>query len=163
MTEYKLGQAIERIRDKNMLTFRRVEYLSEARITSIILGILSHYGWDVFDPYEVAHQYKTSSGKVDVALSKSMQVKVFVEIKKCSVNLNDTKPQDQIKRYLNDEDGVELGILTNAISWIFFARSPKSKIDIIKVAEVNVRIDDDSQINKVFSNYLSKDKVLNLG
>ena len=156
--EDELSKAIERIRDKNILTFRRVESLPEARITSIILGILSHYGWDVFNPYEVAHQYKTSSGKVDVALSEKMKIKILIEIKKCSVDLNSSKPLNQIRRYLNDEEGVELGVLTNAISWVFFERDPYSKTDLIKVAEVNIKTNSNSEIKHIFSNYLSKVK-----
>lgn len=58
MGKDELSRAIDRIRDKSIFSFRRVDNISEARVTPLILGVLYYYGWDVFDPYEVVPQYQ---------------------------------------------------------------------------------------------------------
>ena len=61
-----LSETIRLIRDE------KTEYFNEASITSLVCGILYSYGWNVFDPNEVAPQYNIRSEKhpqrVDLAL-----------------------------------------------------------------------------------------------
>lgn len=159
MEQDHLKIAIDRIRENSIFSFRRVDNISEARITPLILGVLYYYGWDVFDPNEVIPQYKIPKKYpiprkyVDIALIKSAKRQVFIEIKKVSENLNEHKPQ--IIGYLEDAEDVEIGVLTNAVSWIFYNFDLNSKT-IYQEEEINVKNDSDSKIKQIFNKYFSK-------
>jgi len=156
--ENELDRAIDRIRDKPSFAFQNVYNMSEASITLIILGILHYYGWDVFNPNEVEPQFnKRIKGRPDLALKHSMQIKGFIEIKNAKQNLNDHKKQ--IKYYLEDRTEVKLGVLTNAVSWIFYKRDPETS-SLLEVAVVDVNKHHDDYIKQIFDQYLSKEKIV---
>lgn len=156
--ENELDRAIDRIRDKPSFAFQNVYNMSEASITLIILGILHYYGWDVFNPNEVEPQFnKRIKGRPDLALKHSMQIKGFIEIKNAKQNLNDHKKQ--IKYYLEDRTEVKLGVLTNAVSWIFYKRDPETP-SLLEVAVVDVNKHHDDYIKQIFDQYLSKEKIV---
>lgn len=158
MMENELDRAIDRIRDKPSFAFQNVYNMSEASITLIILGILHYYGWDVFNPNEVEPQFnKRIKGRPDLALKHSMQIKGFIEIKNAKQNLNDHKKQ--IKYYLEDRTEVKLGVLTNAVSWIFYKRDPETS-SLLEVAVVDVNKHHDDYIKQIFDQYLSKEKIV---
>lgn len=153
--ENELDRAINRIRDKPTFAFQNVQNMSEASITLIILGILHHYGWDVFNPNEVEPQFnKRVKGRPDLALKHSMQVKGFVEIKNAKQDLNNHKKQ--IKDYLEDRIEVKFGVLTNAVSWIFYKRETESS-RLVEVASVDINKHPDNYIKEIFDLYLSKE------
>ncbi|BDZ68756.1 hypothetical protein GCM10025860_22040 [Methanobacterium ferruginis] len=156
--ENELDRAIDMIRDKPSFAFQNVYSMSEASITLIILGILHYYGWDVFNPNEVEPQFnKRIKGRPDLALKHSMQIKGFIEIKNAKQNLNDHKKQ--IKYYLEDRTEVKLGVLTNAVSWIFYKRDPETS-SLLEVAVVDVNKHHDDYIKQIFDQYLSKEKIV---
>lgn len=84
---------------------------------------------------------------------KSAKRHVFIEVKKVSENLNDH--ETQIVGYLEDAEDVKIGVLTNAVSWIFYKFDTESNT-IVHKEEINVKSDPDSKIKEIFNDYLSK-------
>lgn len=84
---------------------------------SILLPILQMLGWSIFDPTEVHPEYSAGKGRVDYALRVGGVNKVFVEAKRCSVDLE--AHQEQLLRYAF-EHGVPLAVLTNGTVWWFY-------------------------------------------
>lgn len=109
----KLSLLFNRIKaDSNFLT------VSEAQTSQgIVLPILNHLSWDVFDTTEVTPEYSVSGGRVDFALRIQSVNKVFLEIKKTSENLENRQQQ---LVYYAFQQGVKLAILTNGITWQFY-------------------------------------------
>jgi len=67
MVDDELSRAIDRIRDKPTFKFQDVKNMSEASITQIVIGILYHHGWGVFNPNEVEPQFnKDIKGRPDI-------------------------------------------------------------------------------------------------
>ena len=157
MAENELSRAINLIRIKPTFAFQNVQNMSEASITQIIFGILHHYGWDVFNPNEVEPQFnRRIKGRPDIALKHSMQVKGFIELKNPREDLNNHT--NQITDYLKDRDEVNLGVLTNAVSWIFYEQDIK-KSTFVKVAEIDIKNHPYAYIEQIFDQYLSKKNI----
>lgn len=109
----KLSALFNRIKvDSNLLT------VSEAQTSQgIVLPVLSHLGWDIFETTEVTPEYTVGGRRVDFALRIQSANKVFLEIKKTSENLDNH--QEQLVYYAFQQ-GVKLAILTNGITWQFY-------------------------------------------
>lgn len=154
-----LSNTIEIIRTQ------RNEYLNEASITSLINGILYSYGWNVFNPREVAPEYNIYSEKhpkrVDLALKLFGLRKIFIEIKDQKKGKNLKKHEKQLKGYLNKTPDVKLGILTNASSWWFYnsTKDENFHIKIIEGPKLDIIRDSNSKIENIFSDYLSRKKM----
>lgn len=148
-----LSDTIQIIREK------KIDYIDEASITSLINGVLYAYGWNVFDPYEVEPQHSVYNGKVDLAVKLFRNRKIFIEIKKSSENLKNH--EKQLKDYLRNAVDVQFGVLTNSTSWWFYTTSKdeNNHIEIIREAEVDIKKNKDSYIERIFSQYLSKEKL----
>lgn len=148
MPKNELDRAINRIRDNLTFSFQNIYKMSEASITLIILCILQHYGWDVFNLNEVEPQYnKRIKGRPDLALKHSMQIKGLIKIKNAKQDLNSHK--NQIIDYLEDRNEVRIGVLTNAVSWIFYKRETGTS-PLVKVATLNVNKHSDIYIKQIF-------------
>jgi predicted type IV restriction endonuclease len=106
----KLATLFNRIKtDGNLLT------ISEAQTSQgIVLPILNHLGWEVFNTNEVTPEFSIAGKRVDFALRIQSVNKVFLEIKKISENLENH--QEQLVYYAFQQ-GVKLAILTNGITW----------------------------------------------
>lgn len=109
----RLSALFNRIKnDGNLLT------VSEAQTSQgIVLPILNHLDWDVFNTNEVTPEYSVSGGRVDFALRIQSINKVFLEIKKTAENLENHQQQ---LVYYAFQQGVKLAILTNGITWQFY-------------------------------------------
>lgn len=144
----------------------RNEFINEASITSLVYGILYSLGWNVFDPYEVAPQYniltEAHPQRVDLALKVFGQRKIFIEIKDIKKGKNLKKNENQLKGYLQKTPDVKSGILTNSASWWFYnsKKDENNCITINRQDKVNILKDNDSFIEKIFSQYLSKEKIV---
>jgi hypothetical protein len=115
----------------------------------MILGVLFYNGWNVFDPFMVSQQYPVpDGGKVDIALIIYGNPTVFIEIKKPDKALN-KKDIEQLTRYMNQRQEINMGVLTNAIDWIFL--TPSGQI----LTEVNINKYTNDQIKEAFNEYLS--------
>ena len=96
---------------------KSLTYNEDTTKLSIILPILQSLGWTIFDPSEVTPEYSAGPGRVDYALRIRDHNKVFLEIKRCDVNLE--RHQEQLLNY-SFQQGVRLAILTNGIVWWFY-------------------------------------------
>ncbi len=92
-------------------------YNEDATKLSIVLPALQSLGWTIFDPAEVTPEYSVGTKRVDFALRIQGQNKVFLEIKRCSADLE--RHQEQLLNY-SFQQGVRLAILTNGIVWWFY-------------------------------------------
>lgn len=172
-----LSDTIQIIREKD------IDSILEASITSLIYGILYSQGWNVFDPYEVIPQHEVSQKKgrvkydeiesnskkkVDLAVELFYRKKIFIEIKKSDQKL--IKHEKQLKDYLLSipkpriglTPEVPIGVLTNATSWWFYEilDDKNNRTKIVRKETVNIDKDNDFDIERIFSNYLSRDKMV---
>ena len=112
-------------------SIRHYSALSEANTKSgIIVPILHELQWNVRSPFEVVREYSLDSGTVDYALKIFDEIRVLIEVKKMSENLD--KYENQIKKYAIDIN-VYLFILTDGIRWQFYTWL-KEGIEIFKNA-----------------------------
>lgn len=163
LNEILFNDIIQLIRNKN------IEYINESSITSLINGILYSFGWNVFDPYEVAPQYSVQQSDslynqyVDLAVKLYGFRKIFIEIKDTKKGKNLKRHEKQLEGYLYRTPDVKTGILTNAESWRFYnsIKDENNQIRIDLEDKINVIKDKDSDIENILSNYLSKERMVN--
>ncbi|MEL6613488.1 MAG: restriction endonuclease subunit R, partial [Bacteroidota bacterium] len=96
-------QAVARNRDLS-------GYNEDQTKQAILLPILQMLGWPIFSASEVYPEYSAGRGRVDYALRVGNANKVFVEAKRCSVDLE--AHQEHLLRYAF-QHGVSLAVLTN--------------------------------------------------
>ena len=133
-------------------------YFDEAKTKqSIILPILHYLNWNIFDINEVTPEYSVENKRVDYSLRINNSNKVFLEIKKTSIDLE--KFQEQLLDY-SFRQGVELAILTNGITWWFYL--PLEKVDwkSRKFYTIDLKQQDTNEIVNKFIDLLSKDNIL---
>lgn len=97
---------------------------------ALINPFLLLLGYDVHDPNEVEFEFNASfsyknSDKVDYAIKSNGKPIFFVEAKKVTEDLSNHYAQ--LEYYLSTNSNVEIGILTNGISYKFFAYFEKQK------------------------------------
>jgi hypothetical protein len=104
---------------------------------------------------------------VDLAVELFDCTKIFIEIKKSDQKL--VKHEKQLKDYLLSipkakiglKPEVPIGVLTNATSWWFYELNDKNnQTKIVRKKTVNIDKDNDLDIERIFSNYLSRDKMV---
>lgn len=106
--------------------------------------------------------------KVDLAVELFDCKKIFIEIKKSDQKL--VKHEKQLKDYLLSipkpriglAPEVPIGVLTNATSWWFYEilNDKNNRTKIVRKETVNINKDVDFDIERVFFNYLSRDKMV---
>ncbi|MEN6553258.1 MAG: hypothetical protein ABFC34_10305, partial [Methanobacterium sp.] len=116
-----------------------------------------------YDEYE-----SNSKKKVDLAVELFDCKKIFIEIKKSDQKL--VKHEKQLKDYLLSipkprfglKPEVPIGVLTNATSWWFYEilNDKNNQTKIVRKKTVNIDKDNDFDIDRIFSNYLSRDKMV---
>lgn len=124
---------------------------------SIILPVLMHLGWSVFDAEEVYPEYGSGDlRRVDYALRIGDKNKVFVEVKRCGVDLE--KHQEQLLVYAFQQ-GVPLAALTNGVVWWLYLPLREGVWDQRKFYTVDLgqRSADDAAAR--FADFLSKGNV----
>jgi hypothetical protein len=82
-----------------------------------ILPLLQMAGWDLWNTEEVTPEFAVGGKRVDYALRLNGTVKVFVEIKRPSEDLN--AHQEQLLNYAFQQ-GVRMAILTNGHLWWWY-------------------------------------------
>ncbi len=99
---------------------RITKEISESQtIISVILPILKYLGWDIFNENRVIFEDVTTTRKrVDITLIFQNNSKFLIEAKRLSHKLS-MKDFEQLTLYLNSDNSVNFGILTNGIDyWI---------------------------------------------
>lgn len=107
----------------------------EATKTSLILPMIQSLGFDIYNPLEVVPEFNaempgTKPGdKVDYVLKKDNKVIMVIECKHYAHILN-SEYESQLTRYFNALSPGVIGVLTNGISYQFYADlCEKNKMD----------------------------------
>lgn len=97
----------------------------EATKTALVLPFLqSIWGYDVFNPLEVIPEFTADAGskkgeKVDYALVNNNEVRMLIECKAFTDNLNSEKHKVQLFRYFSVTKA-KVGVLTNGVKYEFY-------------------------------------------
>ena len=158
-----IAQAVSDINKTPELDGLNVSAMKQA----VVLRILDAAGWSAFDLSEVEPDFQAGSAKVDYALKSSTSArlrasatpKVLVEVKSLNENMESDRNQRRITNLCARAE-VEVGVLTNGLSWLFFLWSPDAGRQDSRFCEINIQQDPDMASTEL-NNYLSKDKVSN--
>lgn len=91
---------------------------NEAAVSmQIITPILNALGWNVEDPDEVQPNVSTEEGRPDYTLIHDGKKRLFVEVKKLSIDVEKIEPMRQLSKYAFGE-GIKYGLLTNGSLWV---------------------------------------------
>ena len=156
---------------QSVLDISRNQSVNELNETSmkqaVVLRVLDAAGWSAFDLSEVEPDFQVGSSRVDYALKStpsarqraSASPKVLVEVKSLGENLENDRHRRRLMNHCGRAD-VELGILTNGLSWLFFLWSPEGAGQDNCFCEINIQHDPETAAAEL-NNYLAKDKVTN--
>lgn len=123
---------------------------------TIILKFLYELGWNFFDANEVTPEYSVKDGRVDYSLRLNNENKVFLEIKKVSVELE--SHQEQLLRY-SFQAGIKLAVLTNGISWWFYLPLKEGNWEQRKFFAIDIMQQQPRDIARHFIEFLSKENI----
>ncbi len=123
----------------------------------IVLPILQKLGWDIFDGDEVFPEYGISGKRVDYSLRSNDKNEFFVEVKKCSVDLD--LHHEQLLGYAFRE-GVSLACLTNGITWQFFLPLIEGSWESRLFYTINIEEQEIEELILVFDKILGKNAVI---
>lgn len=105
------------------LKSRKAHAKDEAAIKqAVVLRLLSHLGWDIFDVEEVCPDFAVGAGSVSYALRIEAGSKVFLEVKRLAEGC------DELHRELAAlaaAEGVELAAHTDGSRWWFYLPAAK--------------------------------------
>ena len=150
--EDKIYNAILEIKSNSNIT-----YFDEATTKqTIILKFLYELGWNFFDWNEVTPEYSVKDGRVDYSLRLNNENKVFLEIKKVNVELENH--QEQLLRY-SFQAGIKLAVLTNGISWWFYLPLKEGNWEQRKFFAIDIMQQQPRDIAKHFIKFLSKENI----
>jgi len=112
-----LLQTLESIRQR-LKDHRALYEQNEAAVSmQIITPILNALSWNVEDPDEVQPNVSTEEGRPDYTLIHDGKKRLFVEVKKLSVDVEKPEPMRQLSKYAFGE-GIKYGLLTNGSLWV---------------------------------------------
>ena len=150
--EEQLTQLVDEIKNQG------VALLDEATTKQvIILRLLSTLGWNTYGPNEVTPEYSVGDKRVDYSLRIAGQNKVFVEVKRVGEDLD--LHQEQLLSYAFQE-GIELAILTDGISWWFYLPLRPGSWEQRKFFTIDIAQQNKEDVAANFINFLSKENVL---
>ena len=90
---------------------------------AVVLRLLSFLGWDIFNVEEVHPDYAVNASNVSYALRSKDISKIFIEVKRTNEKL-DNYQKELIS--IASNEGVEIAILTNGITWWFYLTTADS-------------------------------------
>ena len=134
---------------------------------AVVLRVLDAAGWNAFDLAEVEPDFQVGTAKVDYALKvassprqrSSGTPRVLVEVKSLGENLESDRHQRRLLNHCARSE-VELGVLTNGLSWLFFLGSRENGRQDNQFCEFNI-LEQPQIAAEELNNYLAKDKVSN--
>lgn len=136
---------------------RLVSFDEAATKQAVILRILKALGWEPFYIDEVYPEYSVGGKRVDYALRHNDRNKVFLEVKKVNEDLE--KHQEQLLKY-SFQEGVNLAVLTNGISWWFYLPLGEGSWEQRKFYTIEIYDQDSEDIASKFEDFLSKENVI---
>ena len=108
-------------------------HTEEATKNAFVMPFINLLGYDVFNPAEVVPEFTADVGvkageKVDYAIRKDDEVIMLIECKKYGEDLSDA--YSQLYRYFSVVDDARFGVLTDGVSYRFYADlEDKHKMD----------------------------------
>ena len=134
---------------------------------AVVLRVLDAAGWNAFDLTEVEPDFQVGTAKVDYALKAASSLRqrslatprVLVEVKSLGENLKSERHQRRLMNHCARSE-VELGVLTNGLSWLFFLWSAEHGRQENQFCEINIAEQPENAAAEL-NNYLAKDKVSN--
>jgi hypothetical protein len=123
---------------------------------AVVLPILSKLNWEIFNISEVYPEFSTEGKRVDYSLRIMNTNKVFIEVKRVSVDL-----ESHTRQLLNYsfQEGVSLAILTNGITWWFYLPLNEQNWEKRKFLTIELLEQDVVVITKRFEKFLSKTNI----
>ncbi len=123
---------------------------------AVILPILSKLNWDIFNRNEVYPEYSTEGKRVDYSLRMMNANKVFIEVKRISVDL-----ESHTRQLLNYsfQEGVSLAILTNGITWWFYLPLNLLNWEQRKFLTIELSEQNADEISARFTEFLSRENI----
>jgi len=138
-------------------TDRRIDTFDEAATKQVVvLRLLSLLGWDTFNIDEVTPEYSVAGKRVDYSLKISNLNKVFIEVKRIGIELENH--QEQLLNY-SFQQGVKLAILTNGVTWWFYLPLNEGSWEQRKFYTIDILQQDSEDIASKFNDFLSKDNI----
>ncbi len=154
---HELAQLLNALRDDRGLSSRWSEKLVER---NVIKPVLTCLGWDCSNrSKEVLEHRGVGGGIPDFCLKDGTgKRRVFLEAKKAGENLSKAKHQEQLIRYAWTKN-VDIAILTNGASWLFFLPAHKADWDKRRIDEVDITKQPVGQSVEILETLLSKENV----
>ncbi len=122
----------------------------------IVLKLLSLLDWDPFNMDEIQPEYKVAKGKIDFALMKKDAPKVFISIEK---DFKDFEKSEDALLNRAVECGVAIAVFTDGLTWCFLLPLGEGSIEDKKVRIVSIHDEKPEDVQKGFTDFLSKKKV----
>ena len=133
------------------------EYNEDQTKQGIVLEVFRRLGWDPADVDEVYAEYGSGDLKrVDYALRLDGKNRVFVEVKRCSVDLE--AHQEQLLYYAYQQ-GVPLAVLTNGVVWWFYLAQWEATWEQRKFYSIDLQQRDADEAAARLVDFLSKENV----
>jgi hypothetical protein len=124
---------------------------------AVVLPILSKLNWDIFNRNEVYPEYSTEAKRVDYSLRLMNTNKVFIEVKRTSIDLE--SHSRQLLNY-SFQEGVSLAILTNGITWWFYLPLNEYNWEKRKFLTIELFEQESEEICTRFNEFLCKENVI---
>ncbi len=138
-------------------TDRRIDTFDEAATKqAVVLRLLSLLGWDTFDIDGVTPEYSVGGRRVDYSLKINNLNKVFIEVKRIGIELEDH--QEQLLNY-SFQQGVKLAILTNGITWSFYLPLNGGSWEQRKFYTIDILQQGADDVTSKFIDFLSMDNI----
>lgn len=122
----------------------------------LVLSLLNELGWDTYNRAEVFPEYPLDEKKLDYCLQIQNNVKVFIEAKKPSEDLE--KHEEQLLQYAFKRS-VKLGILTNGVAWWFYLPMKEVPWRERKFFAIDIRSQETTEVSSNFLSFLGKEQV----
>lgn len=122
----------------------------------IILRLLSILGWNTYNPNEVIPEYSAGDKRVDYSLRINRQNRVFIEVKRVGEDLE--LHQEQLLSYAFQE-GIELAILTDGVSWWFYLPLRPGSWEQRKFFTIDIAQQSKDEVVANFTNFLSRENI----
>ncbi len=124
---------------------------------AIVLPLLQLLGWDTTNIDEVTPEYSVHGRRVDLALQTNHRSSYFIELKKAGIDLSD-RDEEQLLEY-SFRQGVDLALLTNGITWLFYLPTEKGDWTERKFYAIDITRQNLIDATEKFIDFLSKEKV----
>lgn len=122
----------------------------------LVLSLLNELGWDTFNREEVYPEFPLDETRLDYCLQLGGVLKVFIEAKKPSVNLE--KYEEQILRYAFKHT-VKLAILTNGVVWWFYLPMKEGEWQERNFFAIDIRNQETIEVSNNFLSFLAKEHI----